>query len=78
MKDIPIRFSDVIEDLDAVNVVYYLDKRNSICEAAVCTVNGKSATIVSPGGAAFEVEFNPEDGCWWFDESKLHIVVRNV
>ena len=78
MKDIPIRFSDVIKDLNEVNVVFYTSVDDNIYEALVIKAQDGKGSIISPSGEIFDVEFNPNNGCWWLGDSKLHILVRNV
>lgn len=75
MKDIPIRFSDVIKDLNEVDIVFYTSVYdNSICEALVIGALDDKGNIISHSGEIFDVEFNPDNGCWWFGDSKLHII----
>ena len=76
MKDIPIRFSDVIEDLNNVDVVYYLDEvNNAVHTAFVIKVIDNLASIMLTCNQIVNVELDSRDNCWYFGGNKLHIIV---
>ena len=76
MKDIPIRFSDVIEDLDAVNVVYYLDEVDGgINTAFVIKDDCDTGSMILACNEIVDIKLDSRDNTWWFGGQKLHVLV---